>query len=179
MNHFLTGMHIQVDTGMYILRKLVRFSKDPTKFNVSTFQHLLKSQQDMENQQFGRNKNPAYLPKTAPFRAIRSSCRNPRSAFHSEKFTHFTHFYGNQQEHAIRTPILKSKKMYVCIHIQYIHIILIYIYIHTHFSYIYIYTYIYIVYTCILYIYTYIPTYSSNIYNQIISIFFRWDYPNP
>ena len=151
-------MHIQVDTGMYILRKLVRFSKDPTKFNVSTFQHLLKSQQDMENQQFGRNKNPAYLPKTAPFRAIRSSCRNPRSAFHSEKFTHFTHFYGNQQEHAIRTPILKSKKMYVCIHIQYIHIILIYIYIHTHFSYIYTYIYIYSIYMYIIhiYIYTYI-----------------------
>ena len=42
---YMTGMHIQVHTGMYILRKLFGFSTDPTKINVLIFQHLLKRQQ--------------------------------------------------------------------------------------------------------------------------------------
>jgi hypothetical protein len=41
-------------------------------------------------------------------------------------------------------PFPNQKKMYVCIHIQYIHIILIYIYTYTHIFHIYIYIYTYI-----------------------------------
>ena len=146
VNHFLTGIHIQVDTGWEYSSKtgsifqrsdkiqcfdLPTSLEKPTRHGKSTVWEKLKSSISTENCAISCDSIILLATAEIPGRLfIRKSSPISHTFMAINKSTQYAHPFPNQK-----------KNMYVCIHIQYIHIILtyiyiyIYLYIHTLFSY--------------------------------------------